>query len=630
MIKFVRILGLIAAVLLIVFFVDVTGFSWREWLSGKKVQIVKQATATDPALSAEFDQQVSNLMGASRGYTSTVAKAGEVVTAIKLGDFDSAEMAVEQNLRQSRMQNWRFRPFDKFIDRISQPGDEAFLRQLNMWVDICVRQNKNSAIPYLLRALYHHKTAWLIRGEEFASNIPSKRLDAFRSQSALAAADIAKAIKLDGENPYSSYLRLKILSGNGNSSEMEAAFRQSIRKFPNYYPLYLVRLNTLSPKWGGSPKEMYALADAYGGKSEMHSPLKLLYLQLYANLLDTAWVACNKMKADASAECIASKMDRLVTKDLLKNVYTALQLYRYVDKFEFTSEVGRLLTDMVRTRGAERYAGFVLQLAADSMGSDIQLSAKETPNNNFMIDHLAGYVWFRKDHYENAEKLFKRAFADLSHISFPDEEERDMAQAELYDKLAGVYNGTREYEKVVIYQTAAEALGEMVRPGWSHMKCHALFRLKLYDAAIKDCTAQFKNGGTIETVYWRAKAHQGLGANEKALQDFRLVAESDHDFRTNAAIELSVIYARSNDMPHMLQTLNTYDFLYDEAHEHKKDIAIAYNNRCYANMQLGNLPEALKDCTASLRFDSLPDAFQKQQDIIRRLNTQEPAFNPPI
>lgn len=623
MIKFVRILGFMVAVLLIVFVVSVTAFYWKDWFSVKKAQIVKQANATEPALLTDLNRQASNLVGASRSYTSTITKAATVVAAIKLGNFASAEPAVKEILQQSRIQNWRFRPFGKFIVRISQPGDEVFLRQLNRWVDILARQNKNSAIPYLLRALYHHETAWLIRGESFTSDVQANRLSAFRAHSDLAAADIAEAIRLDANNPYSMYLWLSILRGHGNTSEMEAAFRQSIRKFPNYYPLYLARLSTLSPKWGGSPKEMYAFVDTYAGKSGAYSPLRLLYLQLYVNLLDTARITCNDEKNDALAECIASKMNRLASQDLMRNIYTALQLYNHVDKFEFTSEVGSLLTDIVKTRGAERYAGFVLQLAADSMGSDTQLSASDIRNNNFMIDHVAGYVWFRKDHYENAEKLFKRAVVDIPNIRFPDEEERDKALAELYDKLAGVYNGTREFEKVVVYQTAADALGEVVRPGWSHMKCHALFRLKLYDAAIKDCTTQFENGGDIETVYWRAKAHEELGANEIALHDFRLVAESERDFRTNAAIEISVIYARSNDMLHMLKTLNTYNFLYDEAYENKKDIAIAYNNRCYANMQLGNLQDALKDCTASLRFDSLPDAFQKQQELIQRLNANE-------
>jgi tetratricopeptide (TPR) repeat protein len=622
MMKFLGILGFAFAVLLIVL-AGATATYWKDGLSVKPAQNVKQASVSEPALLVDLNRQAAALTGSPHSDTSTATKVGKVVVAIQQGDFDTAEKVLKESFQQSRLQKGYFRPFDKFIARISQPGNEAFLHQLNVWVDSNTRQHKNPAMPYLLRALYHHKTAWRIRGEKFASDTQSERLDAFHTQSALAAADIAKAIRGDEENPYSAYLWLEIMSGNGNTPEMEAAFRQSIRKFPDYYPLYRVRLRTLSPKWGGSPKAMYAFADAYVEKSEKHSPLKLLYVQLYAHLVDTTWIACNDEKTHALAECMASMMDRLVTQDLLKNTYAALQLYPHADKFEFTREVGRALTDMIRTRGAERYAGFMLQLAADSTGSNIQLSAKETPDNNFMIDHLAGYVWFRKDHYDNAEKLLNRALVDLSHFPFPDEEERDMAKAELYDKLAGVYNGTRDYEKVVIYQTAAEALDEILRPGWSHMKCHALYRLKLYDAAIKDCTAQFENGGTIETVYWRAKAHQEIGVNEKALQDFHLIAESDHNFRTSAAIELSVIYAKSNDMPHMLEVLNTYDFLYDEAREDKKDIAIAYNNRCYAQMQLGNLQDALQDCTASLRFDSLPDAFQKQQELLKRLKAKE-------
>lgn len=617
--KYVSVLGYIAAVLLLVLAVGVTVLYWKDELTAAKAQILSQATKPETTLLVNLNREADKLIGVPRGYTPTVVKASTVVAAIRRGDFAYAEKAVKQNLLQSRIQNWHFRPFSKFIVHVSQRGDEDFLDQLTKWVD----HDKNSAIPHLLRAQYHQKTAWLLRGEDFASEVQTGRMSLFRTHIERAATDIAEAIRLDETNPYSLYLWLEILSGYGNTPGMETAFRQSIRKFPNYYPLYLVRLETLSPKWGGSPKEMYAFVDNYAGKANAYPPLKMLYVQLYADLLEIAWIPCKNHTNDALAQCIASAMDRFVTRNLIKNVYKALQLYDHVDKYEFTSEVGSILNDMVRTRGAERFAGIVLQLAANSMGSDTQLSANDTSKNNFMIDHLTGYVWFRKDRPENAEKLFIRAIDDLPNIRFPDEEERDGALAELYDKLAGVYNETREYEKVVAYQKAADTLGGIIRPGWSHIKCHALYRLKLYGEAIQDCTLQFEKGGNVEAVFWRAKAHDALGNIEEALHDYRLVADSEHDFRISSAIEISVIYARSNDMPHMLETLNTYDFLYDETYENKKDIAIAYNNRCYANMHLGNLQDALNDCTASLRFDSLPDAFQKQQELIKRLQAKE-------
>jgi hypothetical protein len=49
------------------------------------------------------------------------------------------------------------------------------------------------------------------------------------------------------------------------------------------------------------------------------------------------------------------------------------------------------------------------------------------------------------------------------------------------------------------------------------------------------------------------------------------------------------------------------------------DLAVSYNNRCYAEMKLGELKKALDDCTTSLKYDRIPDAFQKQQELLNLL-----------
>jgi hypothetical protein len=35
------------------------------------------------------------------------------------------------------------------------------------------------------------------------------------------------------------------------------------------------------------------------------------------------------------------------------------------------------------------------------------------------------------------------------------------------------------------------------------------------------------------------------------------------------------------------------------------DLAVAYNNRCFADMKLGELNKALEDCTMSLKYGQL-------------------------
>ena len=40
-------------------------------------------------------------------------------------------------------------------------------------------------------------------------------------------------------------------------------------------------------------------------------------------------------------------------------------------------------------------------------------------------------------------------------------------------------------------------------------------------------------------------------------------------------------------------------------------------------MQLGELKKALDDCTASLKYGAIPDAYSKQLELIRRLSVPE-------
>jgi hypothetical protein len=97
----------------------------------------------------------------------------------------------------------------------------------------------------------------------------------------------------------------------------------------------------------------------------------------------------------------------------------------------------------------------------------------------------------------------------------------------------------------------------------------------------------------------------------------------------SAAIDLSMIYFNRNDNQSALDVLNKYQYLYDPNVASKQDMAVGYNNRCYAYMQLGELKEALDDCTASLKYGSIPDAYRKQQELTRRLNVQRWGDNSP-
>lgn len=573
---------------------------------------------TSSSLLPQLDEAAHRIAGKPPRAPSAYATGLSVRAAIARGDYALADKTLRASLAGSQVKGWHFNPFAAVIFYAARPGMNGFEARLDEWI----KREPNSAIAYLVRALYRYDTAWQIRGTRFVNAVQPAHLRAFNEHLNRSADDVAQAMRLDGNNPYAAFLLLKILSGAGNTVEMENAFQAAIHKFPTYYPLYLQRLTTLEPKWGGSPQAMYAFVDTYAGEAAPDSPLKMLYLRLYADLLSATALVCQDAHADQHAQCIDQGMHSLVTDALEKNVYGVLEMYTPAHNAPFTIEIGGILNDMVLTRGGERYAGALLQLAAHIMGSDNQLTAPDASHNNFMMDRLSGLVWYRQRQYASAEKLYMRTLADLPNTHFDSVVQKDAMRAMLYDALSHVYSQMHRYRESVIYNmAAAQVIGGRSIAGYDNLTCAGLFKLKHYDDAIHACTAQAEDSGSDEALFWRAKAYEATHRIPLALQDYRQLAESESRYRSYAAIEISVIYGHENHLTKMLQALNTYDYLYDEAHEDKMDMASAYNNRCYAEMHLGQLQQALKDCTQSLRFGSLPDAYSKQQELIKKLRT---------
>jgi tetratricopeptide (TPR) repeat protein len=122
----------------------------------------------------------------------------------------------------------------------------------------------------------------------------------------------------------------------------------------------------------------------------------------------------------------------------------------------------------------------------------------------------------------------------------------------------------------------------------------------------------------------RASAYEALKNYDAAIADFAAVAEGglDNYSRDGAVIEMEHINALEGKYAVELQIFAKYPFVFDESLQAPQDLAIAYNNRCFAYMKLGQLNKALDDCTMSLRYGRLPDALQKEQELQKLLSEQ--------
>jgi tetratricopeptide (TPR) repeat protein len=547
-------------------------------------------------------------------------KAMSAADALRRGDYQAAELLAKNVLAQSKLQSFSFRPFNAFINSLSQGDDPKFLDGLNAWIS----HSPASALPYLIRAKYYTNTAWLIRGPDFGDAVPGQHMRAFGEFLRRAEDDARRSIALDANIPWSYFLLLEISGGRDNSQQLDQVFRDSVARFPDYYELYRIRLHYLQPKWGGTVDAMQQFVNQYAGSTPPSSPLKLLYLQLTANLLNAAWVECRSLKHEMLTACIDVYMNRHVTGGLADGVAKGLSVYKHTDPIQFSNALWPILGEMVSTQGDSTSINTVLQLAADAMGSDNQL-IHEPGHNNYVLDDITARVWSKLDNPINVDQKFREALDDVERMTFPNEDDKDAALGAIYEDMAWVARNASQYPKVIAYHDAANAVAGVNHGGSQYLKCFAYFKLRHFPEAVEECTHLIDAQLDVSSArYNRARSYEGLKNYDAALADFAPIAEdgSENYIRWGAVMEMEHINALLGKYAVELEIFKKYPFVLDASLQPPDDLAVAYNNRCFAYMKLGELNKALDDCTMSLKYGRLPDALQKQQELQKLLSAQ--------
>lgn len=573
---------------------------------------------TDSSIPAMIATETAKLNVEPKTVTVASDQAYQALIAIRSGDYATADRIAADVLTRSELQRWDFYPFNEFMETITRGGNDPLLLDgLRIWI----RQEPKSAIAYLIRAEYYRVAAWTARSDDLPERVPPRLMALFTEDLALAASDAKMSISLNPRIPWSYLLYMHAVSGNGNTTALESAFEAGIKAYPLNYELYRVRLYFLTPKWGGSVKDMYAFVDHFAGMAPEGSPLKLLYLNLYAYLLDGASYDCQKQKGDDWQRCFDGEMDGTDSPDLVSGTAKALNLYKTSDPAEFSAALWQILGQIGVTAGKSARVTALLQQAATVMGSDNRL-IHEPGHNSYVLDDITARVWARMGNSANAEKKYLEALDDIEHTPFPNLLRKASAKAWIFDDLAAFAEDNHDYVHSIAYLAAGDAVGGDNHGDYPYRSCFAYFKLKNYEEAVSDCTRQIDgNGNYLQAHYWRARANESLGRWDAAMADFGPIADSSNNyFRDGAAIEMSLILgSRKNDAAGELALLNKYPYLFDANLQPPADLAVAFNNRCHAYMKLGLLKQALDDCNSSLRYDHIPDALQKRQELLKQM-----------
>ncbi|MBB2754222.1 UNVERIFIED_ORG: hypothetical protein GGI57_004955 [Rhizobium aethiopicum] len=560
------------------------------------------------SVSLAFDPQ--NTRG--RPYES----AKIVRTAILSSDFGTAQRMTQNILKLGHLPSPNADPVTKFLDALVDPTDPSFGRQLNAWVE----KSPDSMPAHLVRAKFYHDVGWLRRGHGYVNTVSEDEMQAFMDAMRNGEADVIRALQLDGSEPFLQSLRLEILRGYGYSDEMGLALQDSVSKFPAFFPPYDLVLSTLQPKWGGNIDTMFRFVDHFRSTDPDGMATKLLDVDVYRYLLSTASTQCrdNSENSDYQrlSDCVREFMKANATVERESRLIEALAAIGKKNDYIATKAVQKLISSMIDTAGSEIYVGPTLQAAANAYDSDTRLIEDGKSRNHYMIDSLVAETWLRQGNLDNALTKYQEALRDLPLTKFPSTSEQDAATAEIKAQLAKVYAKQRRYADSADVAREAVALGGSAEAQlWV---CYDNYWLKKYDAAVNECADivdDQENG--LSARYWRGAAYRELQDDDNAIRELSVVAESKSNWRVSAAIDLSMLYFGQNDNNAALNVLNKYDYLYDLKAAGKDDVAVAFNNRCYAYMELGDYKKALDDCTNSLANGNIPDAYKKQQELLK-------------
>lgn len=562
-----------------------------------------------------IDEEVAKLTPKKPDYPRPFDIAQTAAERIRAGDFGAADALLQPYLEKTRQQKWDFYPFIPIRDALLRLMQADFERHAGAWI----AKQPNNPLPYYLRARCYRNLAERYRGGGYISKVAESNLKSFEEYIRLALLDIAKARALADTSLY-AYLHASTLGFiDGDSDTLKQVFSEAIAKFPEVYPLYYIRMNFMAPKWGGTVADLYKFVDTYSEPAAKGSPLKLLYFNLYGILVNAAKLDCTDDRDKVDKQCVKQQLAGIIRADLPDKLLEAAKLENYPERHAFISQFtemvcgGCLLIDE-----AESENNLLLKIA-EKLGHHSQIGAADTGGNFYYLDQLQANAWESLNNHGNAEKLLLRAERELAHFDFPDAASHDLRLASLHDTLGEVYFAQGRYRKAIIYAKAADVLLGVVHGGERVTICKAYLELRDYDQAVTSCGEQYELGGSFEALFWRGYAYQHGKKSELALADYRQLAETPNDFQISAATQIPILYDSLGQYQNSLDTYEKYPFLFDPKTKSRRDLAIAYNNRCNVLMHLGRLTEAQADCQTSLKHFEFPEARQKLQQIERQL-----------
>lgn len=157
---------------------------------------------------------------------------------------------------------------------------------------------------YVAYARFLKDCAWNYRGNSFAVSVTEVRAKKFKKYIDSAYAILKSGEKYSQRDPFFYSVMIDVVRAKsdrtGTDAEFEKYFKSGIEKFPDYTEIYGSALTSVSPRWGGSEKQVDDLIRLAVSKTQVKEG-QGMYARLmlyYKNEDCYQGVECVKVKAD--------------------------------------------------------------------------------------------------------------------------------------------------------------------------------------------------------------------------------------------------------------------------------------------------------------------------------------------
>lgn len=140
----------------------------------------------------------------------------------------------------------------------------------------------------ILEARHHVSKAWSIRGGGYADTVSAKSWELFY-KSNRDAEHLMLAVPADLRNTESWYEEMIEISQNLDEPTQQPIeiFNSAVSKWPDYYAFYRRIVSRMTPKWGGSWREIEQFSSYWTGR-HFETDGGALYARIYVRLLNEA------------------------------------------------------------------------------------------------------------------------------------------------------------------------------------------------------------------------------------------------------------------------------------------------------------------------------------------------------